>query len=106
MISSNKDDEINLLTHLIYCANVLAKELGLGYSGNPRLDPVPWIELPTTQLIFDSRTKEDVTLDDFQSFFLETCQQLPDLPFTQLAHASEARQRHWERHQREEKKKK
>jgi hypothetical protein len=29
---SNKDDEINLLTHLIYCANTLAKELGLGYS--------------------------------------------------------------------------
>ena len=90
MISANKDDEINLLTHLIYCANTLAKELGLGYSGNPRLDQAAWIDQPTTQLIFDSRSKEDVTREDFAEFFMETCKGLPDLPFTQLAHASEA----------------
>jgi serine/threonine protein kinase len=106
MISSNKDDEINLLTHLTFCADTLAKELGLGYSGNPRLDQVPWLEQPTTQLIFDSRQKEDVTLEEFGEFFLETCKGLPDLPFTQLAHASEARQRTWEKTQRENKDKK
>jgi serine/threonine protein kinase len=106
MISGNKDDEINLLAHLIYCANTLAKELGLGYSGNPRLDQAAWIDQPTTQLIFDSRSKEDVTLDEFGEFFMNTCSNLPDLPFTQLAHASEARQRNWEKSQRESKGKK
>jgi serine/threonine protein kinase len=106
MISANKDDEINLLTHLIYGANTLAKELGLGYSGNPRLDQAAWINQPTTQLIFDSRSKEEVTAEDFEEFFIGTCRGLPDLPFAQLAHASEARQRSWERAQREEKGKK
>jgi serine/threonine protein kinase len=106
MISGNRDDEINLLTHLIYCANTLAKELGLGYSGNPQLDQAPWIDQPTTQLIFDSRTKQEVTLEEFREFFMETCKGLPDLPFTQLAHASEAKQRNWEKSQRESKGKK
>jgi serine/threonine protein kinase len=106
MISSTKDDQINLLTHLIYCANVLAKELGLGYSGNPFLDQVPWIEQPTTQLIFESRVKEDVTLEEFRDFFMVTCRDLPDLPFAQLAHAEEAKNRLWEKHQAEEKAKK
>ena len=106
MISGNKDDEINLLAHLIYCANTLAKELGLGYSGNPRLDQAQWIDQPTTQLIFESRTKEEVTLEEFQEFFMGTFRGLPDLPFAQLAHASEAKQRNWEQTQREAKAKK
>ena len=105
-IISNKDDEINLLTHLIACANTLAKELGLGYSGNPQLDQHPWLDQPTTQLIYDSRTKEEVTIEEFGEFFMDTCKALPDLPFAQLAYASEARQRTWERHQKEEKGKK
>jgi hypothetical protein len=105
MIVPNKDDEITLLTHLVYCANVLAKELGLGYSGNPRLEQTAWAEQPMTQLIFDARSKE-VTIEDFNEFFMETCSGLPDLPFTQLAHASEARQRVWERTQKELKGKK
>jgi serine/threonine protein kinase len=106
MIAPAKDDEINLLTHLVYCANVLAKELGLGYSGNPLLDQVPWIDQPTTQLIFESRQKEDLTLEEFRDFFMVTCKELPDLPFTQLAHAEQAKQRTWEKHQRDEKGKK
>jgi hypothetical protein len=88
---------------LVYGANTLAKELGLGYSGNPRLDQAAWINQPTTQLIFDSRSKEEVTLEEFGEFFMGTCRSLPDLPFAQLAHASEARQRTWERSQREAK---
>jgi hypothetical protein len=106
MIASNKDEEINLLTHLIYCANTLAKELGLGYSGNPKLDQTPWIDQPVTRVIFDSRTHEDVTIEEFGEFFMETCRGLPDLPFTQLAHASEAKQRNWEQSQKEAKEKK
>jgi hypothetical protein len=102
MISSTKDDEINLLTHLIYCANTLAKELGLGYSGNPQLDQIPWIEQPMTQLIFESRVKEDVTIEEFEDFFTVTCKDLPDLPFAQLAHASEAKLRVFEKHQSKE----
>jgi hypothetical protein len=106
MIASNKDEEIDMLTHLIYCANTLAKELGLGYSGNPHLDQTPWIDQPATQSLFESRQKEDVAIEDFQEFFMETCKGLPDLPFTQLAHASEARQRNWEKSQKEAKGKK
>ena len=102
--SSSKDEEIDLLTHLVACANVLAKELGLGYSGNPKLDQTPWLEQPTTKLLFDARSKEDVTIEEFGDFFLNTCRGLPDLPFTQLAHASEARERQWEKERREEKK--
>jgi hypothetical protein len=83
----------------------LAKELGLGYSGNSRLEQTPWIEQQTTQMIFEARSKE-MELEDFQQFFMETCRGLPDLPFTQLAHASEARQRRWEQAQKAEKKKK
>jgi hypothetical protein len=37
---------------------------------------------------------------------METCKGLPDLPFAQLAHASEAKQRNWEKSQREAKEKK
>jgi serine/threonine protein kinase len=104
LVSSGKDDEITLLTYLVHCANILAKELGLGYSGNSRLEQTPWIEQPTTQMIFEARSKE-VELEDFRQFFMETCRALPDLPFTQLAHASEARQRRWEQAQKEEKRK-
>jgi hypothetical protein len=103
MISSNKDDEINMLTHLINCADTLAKELGLGYSGNPQLDQAPWIEQPTTQLIFEARSKEEMTLEEFEQFFMGTCAELPDLPFTQLAHANEGRQRLVEKELRESK---
>jgi len=106
MITSNRDEEINLLAYLISCANTLAKELGLGYSGNPRLDQVPWVQQPATQSLFESRQKEDVTLEDFEEFFMETCKSLPDLPFATLAHASEAKMRNWERSQKEAKGKK
>ena len=105
MISS-KDDEINLMTHLIYCANTLAKELGLGYSGNPQLDQVPWIEQETTQLLFEARSKEEVTIEEFEHFFMNTCRDLPDLPFTQLAHAHQAAERQHEKELRESKPKK
>lgn len=105
MIAPAKDDEINVLTHLIFCANTLAKELGLGYSGNPLLDQIPWIEQPTTQLIYEARSK-DVSLEEFENFFMGTCKELPDLPFTQLAHADQAVQRLREKAQRENKEKK
>jgi serine/threonine protein kinase len=104
MISGSKDEEIDLLTHIVSCSNVLAKELGLGYSGNPMLDQVPWIDQPTTKLLFEARSKE-VTLEEFKEFFTVTCAQLPELPVTQLAHSSEAKQRSWEKAQREAKQK-
>jgi HD-like signal output (HDOD) protein len=107
MISStSKDEEIDLLTHLVACANTLAKELGLGYSGNPKLDQTPWIEQPTTKLLFEARAKEDITLEEFSEFFLNTCRGLPDLPITQLAYAEEARMRLVEKARREQQEKK
>jgi serine/threonine protein kinase len=105
MISSGQEDEINFMAHIIYCANVLAKELGLGYSGNPQLDQMPWIDQPMTQMVFEAREK-DLTPEEFEEFFMVTCKNLPDLPFTQLAHASEAQQRLFEKEHRESKAKK
>ena len=102
IIPSSRDSEIDLLTHIVACANTLAKELGLGYSGNPLLDQTPWVEQSTTRVIFEARTKE-VTPEEFEEFFMVTCKSLPDLPMTQLAHANEARMRHWEKSQRETK---
>ena len=102
----SKDDEINVMVHLIACANTLAKELGLGYSGNPQLDQSPWIEQPTTQLIYEARSKEEVTLEEFEHFFMTICRDLPDLPLTQLAHATEGQLRRQERANREAKGKK
>jgi serine/threonine protein kinase len=104
MISS-RDEEISRLTYIIACANVLAKELGLGYSGNPVLDQTPWPDQPNTQTVVEGCTKEDVTVEGFSEFFLDTCRSLPDLPFTQLAHASEARQRAFEAQQKENREK-
>ena len=105
MISSSKDEEIDLMTHLVACSNTLARELGLGYSGDPKLDQTPWIEQPTTKVIFEARSKQEVTLEEFEEFFLVTCRGLPELPFTQLAHANEAKKRSWEQAQREKPKK-
>jgi serine/threonine protein kinase len=104
MITSSQDDEINQLTHLIACANVLAKELGLGYSGNPVLDQTPWNAQPITEAVFECSSKDEVTREGFDEFFMETCKQLPDLPFTQLALASEGRKRAWEEQQKKDKK--
>jgi hypothetical protein len=104
IVSGPRDNEVNQLVHLIACANVLAKELGLGYSGNPVLDQTPWSEQEITQAVFEGNTKEDVTKEEFDEFFMETCKLLPDLPFTQLALASEGRQRAWEIAQKAEKK--
>jgi serine/threonine protein kinase len=106
IVGGSNDDEINQLTHLIACANVLAKELGLGYSGNPVLDQTPWNEQEITQQVFECCAKEDMTREEFDEFFMETCKQLPDLPLTQLALASEGRKRSWEAVQKEQKEKK
>jgi serine/threonine protein kinase len=105
MINSSRDEEIDRLTHIVACANTLAKELGLGYSGNPVLDQTPWPEQENTQVIFEGCTKEAVTAEEFNEFFMNTCRSLPDLPFTQLAHASEARQRALEAAKKENKEK-
>jgi serine/threonine protein kinase len=106
IINSTRDEEIERLTYIVACANTLAKELGLGYSGNPVLDQTPWPEQAITQTVVDCCTKEGVTIEEFDEFFMETCRGLPDLPFTQLAHASEARQRAFEEAQKEDRKKK
>ena len=82
------------------------KSWGSVTSGNPMLDQVPWIEQPTTQLLFEARSKEDLTIEEFEHFFMVTCRDLPDLPFAQLAHANEAELRVRERTQRENNKKK
>jgi serine/threonine protein kinase len=106
IVAGSNDDEVNLLTHIIACANVLTKELGLGYSGNPVLDQTPWNEQELTQEVFEGCTKEEMTREEFDEFFMETCKLLPDLPLTQLALASEGRKRAWEESQKAEKEKK
>ncbi len=68
------------------------------------LDQTPWKDQEITQAVFEGNAKEDMTKEEFDEFFMETCKLLPDLPFTQLALASEGRQRAWEAAQKEEKK--
>ena len=105
IVGHSNDDEVNQLVHLVACANALTKELGLGYSGNPVLSPTPWQDQEITGALFEGCAKEDMTREEFDEFFVETCKQLPDLPFTQLALASEGRRRAWEESQKEEKQK-
>jgi hypothetical protein len=90
VFSGVKEESLTILASVVSSANVIVKELGIGYSGNPLLDQTPWIEQQLTLDLFEARTKEDLTLEDLQAFFFETCRDLPDLPIMDLASAEQA----------------
>ena len=68
-----------LLPHALVSANHLVKQIGIGYSGNPMLDPRPWEELPSTGVLWDARGNKDYSYDDFAQDILNQFEKFPDL---------------------------
>ncbi len=68
-----------LLAHALVSANHLVKQIGIGYSGNCQLDPLPWEELPSTGALWEARGEKDYVFDDFARDILDQFQNFPDL---------------------------
>jgi putative nucleotidyltransferase with HDIG domain len=69
----------SLLGNALVSANQLVKQIGIGYSGNPALDPNPWPELASTKAMWDSRGSRKYAFDDFTQDILNQFQNFPDL---------------------------
>jgi serine/threonine protein kinase len=69
----------NLLTHALISINHLVKQLGIGYSGNAVLDPHPWQEHPSTQIIWEARGNKEYEYEQFTSDILGQFETFPDL---------------------------
>lgn len=69
----------SLLAHAVVSANHLAKQLGIGYSGNSIMDPRPWEELTSTGTIWEARGNKGYVYDDFARDILEQFESFPDL---------------------------
>ena len=67
------------LAHALVSANHLARQVGIGYSGNPVLDPTPWEELPSTKAIWEARGNKDYAFEDFTRDIGDQFQNFPDL---------------------------
>ncbi|MCE0524091.1 MAG: protein kinase [Methylacidiphilales bacterium] len=68
-----------VLSHALVSVNHLVKQIGIGYSGNPMLDPRPWEELPSTKIIWDARGNRRYDYDDFTRDILGQFESFPDL---------------------------
>ena len=68
-----------LLAHALVSANHLVKHFGIGYSGNPVLDPRPWDELPSTRALWEGRVNKEYSYEDFTRDILGQFEQFPDL---------------------------
>jgi serine/threonine protein kinase len=68
-----------LLGHALVSANHLVKQIGLGYSGDPVLDGLPWEELPSTGAIWEARGNKDYEYNDFARDILGQFQNFPEL---------------------------
>jgi serine/threonine protein kinase len=77
--TAEKIQKKQILAHALVSANHLAQKVGLGYSGNPLLDPRPWEELPSTRLIWEARGNKAYPFEDFTRDFLDQFQNFPDL---------------------------
>jgi serine/threonine protein kinase len=69
----------SVLAHALVSANHLVKQLGIGYSGDPWLDPRPWEELPSTRIIWEARGNKEYLYEDFTRDILTQFQSFPDL---------------------------
>ena len=69
----------NVLAHALVSANHLVKGIGIGYGGNPLMDPRPWQELPSTQAIWEARGNKEYQLEDFTHDILGQFESFPDL---------------------------
>jgi serine/threonine protein kinase len=68
-----------VLSHALVSVNHLVKKIGIGYSGNAMLNPVPWEELRSTQIIWEARGNQDYDYEDFTRDFLSQFELFPDL---------------------------
>jgi serine/threonine protein kinase len=68
-----------LLSHALVSANHLVKQIGIGYCGNSMLDPRPWEELPSTEIIWEARGNKDYLFEDFARDILDQFESFPDL---------------------------
>jgi serine/threonine protein kinase len=68
-----------VLAHALVSANHLVKQIGIGYSGNPLLDPRPWEELPSTRIMWEARGNKDYDFDSFAADILGQFKNFPDL---------------------------
>jgi HD-like signal output (HDOD) protein len=69
----------SLLAHALVSTNQLVKQLGIGYSGNPWLDPHPWEEMPSTRIMWEARGNKEYLFEDFTQDILEQFQNFPEL---------------------------
>jgi serine/threonine protein kinase len=67
------------LTHALISINHLVKQLGIGYSGNAVLDPHPWQEHPSTQIIWEARGNKEYEYEQFTQDILGQFESFPDL---------------------------
>jgi putative nucleotidyltransferase with HDIG domain len=68
-----------LLSHALVSTNHLIKQIGIGYSGNSMLEPHPWEELPSTQIMWEARGNKEYEYDDFTRDILDQFESFPDL---------------------------
>jgi serine/threonine protein kinase len=68
-----------LLPHALVSANHLVKQIGIGYSGNSMLDPRPWEQLPSTEIIWEARGNKAYPFEDFAHDILDQFESFPDL---------------------------
>ena len=69
----------NVLAHGLVSANHLVKQIGIGYSGNPLIDPRPWAELPSTKTLWEARSNKEYKLEDFARDIMGQFEYFPDL---------------------------
>lgn len=68
-----------LLAHALVSANQLVKQIGIGYSGNSMLEPQPWEELASTNILWEARGNKEYAYEDFTADILDQFQSFPDL---------------------------
>jgi HD-like signal output (HDOD) protein len=82
-IAHHEDPDLSrkhaLLAHAICSANHLAQQLGLGYSGNAVMPPCPWDQHPSTAYVWEHRTHDEFTWDEFVHHFLAQFENFPEL---------------------------
>ena len=67
------------LPHVLYCANALARQLRLGYSGNGLFTGPAWEETVLTKTLWENRKNEALDFENFTTFLLTRYIEFPPL---------------------------
>jgi HD-like signal output (HDOD) protein len=68
-----------VLDHAIFSANQLAKQIGIGFSGNVGLSSTPWQEMRSTQFVWEARGNRSYSYTTFTADFLDQFKSFPEL---------------------------